>query len=376
MNKQEVLELLKRYNAGDCSAEEKGLVESWYLQFERTDAEALPDEQRTADLEAIRNSLPVHQPQVRRMPALYKIAAAAAIVSIISTAAYFAFHSTGAPSGAIAAIDQVAKPGGNKAVLTLANGKQIVLTDASNGLLTTQSNIYVIKTADGKIVYQKSQPVSLSINVDYNSVQTPAGGIYSLLLSDGTEVTLDAASSIRYPVLFRGNERRVEITGQAYFKVTHDRSKPFRVACNGQTIEVLGTQFNINSYPDEGNTKTTLVEGSVKVSKGNKQAILKPGQRSVVINSSNVMTIADADEESDLAWKNGIFQFRRADVQMVMRQFSRWYNVDVRYEGKVPQTAITGKVLRSANASQIISILNALGIETKTEGRTIIIIGK
>ncbi len=376
MNKQEVLELLKRYNAGDCSAEEKDLVESWYLQFERTDAEALPDEQRSADLEAIRKSLPVHQPRVRRTPALYKIAAAAAIVSIISTAAYFAFHSTGVPSQGIAAIDRVAKPGDNKAVLTLANGKQIVLTNASNGLLTTQSNIYVTKTADGKIVYQKSQPVSSSINVDYNSVQTPAGGIYSLLLSDGTEVTLDAASSIRYPVLFRGNERRVEITGQAYFKVTHDRSKPFRVACNGQTIEVLGTQFNINSYPDEGNIKTTLVEGSVKVSKGDRQAILKPGQRSVVINSSNVMTIADADEESDLAWKNGIFQFRRADVQMVMRQFSRWYNVDVRYEGKVPQTAITGKVLRSANASQIISILNALGIETKTEGRTIIIVGR
>lgn len=262
-------------------------------------------------------------------------------------------------------------PGSKKAILTLNNGQQVVLTGAANGQLANEHNMVISKTADGKVVY-KGAVSNDGGNLAYNTMTTPMGGTYSLVLADGSKVMLDAGSSIRYPVTFAGNERTVEIKGQAYFEVIHDKSRPFRVISNGQTVEVLGTHFNINAYAEEKAITTTLLEGKVKISKDGKTALLAPGQQSVVEANHNI-TISNAEVERAVAWKNDLFSFHHADLETVMRQFSRWYNVKVVYEGTVPKVAITGEVLRNANAEQILKILSNLGIHFNMDGQKIII---
>jgi transmembrane sensor len=374
MQKQEIRELIKKYNAGTCTSYEKELVESWYMQFEPAGIKDLSEEERSADLDAIWNSLPIHQPTIRRMAIMYRTTAAAAILVFLSIGIYYFTHRGPDQQKVIATIARTLKPGGNKAILTLSDGKQIVLTDAAKGQLASQSNATIEKTAEGNIVYNQAA-TALGVNgaLAYNSMSTPQGGTYELTLSDGTKVTLDAASSIRYPVVFGSTERRVEITGQAYFEVAHNKMKPFRVSSKGQTVEVLGTHFNINAYSNEEATKTTLLEGSVKVFNNQQTALLKPGQQSAIMNGNTAIKVNNADIETAVAWKNGLFRFKRADLQTVMRQFSRWYNVEVVYEGAVPNAAITGKVLRTANAEQVLKIINSLGIKFKTDGKKIVI---
>jgi transmembrane sensor len=378
MQRLEVIDLIKKYNADACSEEEKALVESWYLQFEQKELADLSDEERIADLDKIWNALPVHHQKIRQMGLWYRVAAAAIILVFLSVGVYIVSQQIDKRQQQTALnLSRSITPGGNSAILTLNNGQQIALTGAQNGQLATQGNTAVTKTADGHVAYDPKQAVAhvnSSQNLVYNTMTTPTGGTYNLTLSDGTKVSLDAASSIRYPVDFNGNERRVEITGQAYLEVAHNKLKPFRVTSNGQTVEVLGTHFNINAYTDEGSTKTTLLEGRVKVSKAGKVAFLQPGQQSVVLTGDANIDVNDADIETTMAWKTGIFRFKRADLQTVMRQFSRWYNVQVFYEGNVPDAAITGKVQRNANASHVLEILNKLGIKFKIEGRKITIL--
>lgn len=377
MQRHDIPNLIKRYNSGTCSDEEKELIESWYLQFEQTDLIELSEAERKADLDNIWNALPINQQKVRKMNTWYRVAAAATILLFLSISIYFIANRVPDQEVAIHNIARVTVPGGNRAVLTLGNGSRIILTGARNGTLATQQNIVINKTADGQVVYNAdAKSTKAGEKVAYNTMTTPQGGMYDLTLSDGTRVMLDAASSIRYPVVFNGYERRVEITGQAYFEVVHNKAKPFRVITNGQTVEVLGTHFNVNAYADEPSTQTTLLEGSVKVTKGTQMALLAPGQQAVIFNGANAIKVKTADTETAIAWKNGVFSFKRADLKTVMRQFARWYDVQVTYEGDAPDAAITGKVLRSANASHVLQIVSDLGIKFKTEGKKIIIIKK
>jgi transmembrane sensor len=376
MQREQISSLIKKYNAGNASKDEKELVESWYMQFEQKDLQDLSEAERAADLDLIWNKLPIHQQKVRSMTLWYRVTAAAAILLFISIGVYYITNREPDQQKVIQNIAKIAKPGGNQAILILGNGKQVVLTGANNGTLTTQGSTAITKTAEGKVVYQSNASASSKEVVSYNTMVTPVGGTYNLTLADGTKVMLDAASSIHYPVTFTGNERKVEITGQAYFEVAHNKAKPFRVTTNGQTVEVLGTHFNINAYTDEGSTKTTLLEGSVKITNASGAVVIKPGQQSVIAKGNTAIAVKDADVETATAWKDGIFRFKRADLQTVMHQFSRWYNVEVVYEGDIPQAAITGKVLRNENATHMLEILSKLGIRFRMEGKKIVIIQK
>jgi transmembrane sensor len=375
MQRQEIPNLIKKYNAGTASADEKELVESWYMQFEQKNLQDLTHAEREADLDMIWTKLPVHRQKVWSMAVWYRVAAAAVVLLFLSIGIYYMAATGPDQQKVIQAIAKITTPGGNKAILTLSNGSQVVLTGARNGQVAMQSNIVINKTADGKLIYQPGTQAATNA-LAYNTMTTPAGGTYDLTLADGTRVKLDAASSIRYPVAFNGDERRVEVTGQVYFEVAHNKAKPFRVTGNGQTVEVLGTHFNVNAYTDERATQTTLLEGSVKVTKAGSLVLLKPGQQSVIAMNSDAISVKEANVETALAWKNGLFTFERADLQTVMRQFARWYNVQVIYEGDAPRVAITGKVLRKANATQVLEILVKLGIKFKVDGQKIIVLQK
>lgn len=265
-------------------------------------------------------------------------------------------------------------PGGNKAMLTLSNGQQISLDNVQTGQLAREANAVIHKTAEGKVVYEVLTTGGHSIaETSYNTLTTPRGGKYDLTLSDGTKVWLNAASSIRYPSTFPDNSRQVEITGEAYFEVVHDAKKPFRVLVAGQLIEDLGTQFNVNAYIDESAVKTTLIEGSIKVSNKLNSIFLKPGQQAIIQTNQSVVVNPDADIDEAMAWHRGLFTFNDADIQTVMRQLSRWYDVDITYEGVVPQRRFSGKIYRNINALKVADILSYKQIHFRIEGRKIIV---
>ncbi|NHA03542.1 FecR family protein [Mucilaginibacter sp. HC2] len=270
-------------------------------------------------------------------------------------------------------------PGSNKAILTLADGSKIVLDDTKRGKIASQQNIVITKDESGELVYQVAEATQhedqpLFEKVVMNMLATPRGGQYEIVLPDGTKVWLNSASSLKYPTAFAGNERRVELTGEAYFEVSKDPNKPFYVKTTTQTVTVLGTHFNINSYADEATTKTTLLEGSVKVISNTSGASvkLKPGEQAVnTINTIDVKENADIDEA--VAWKNGKFLFRNTDLHTIMRQLSRWYDVDVEYQGNVVQKHYRGRISRNVPVSEIFQILKTSGINFTIDGRKIIV---
>lgn len=263
-------------------------------------------------------------------------------------------------------------PGGDKAVLTLDDGSQVVLDNSKNGTLSEEGDTKVVKPENGQLVYEAAK-VAVAKPM-YNTLSTPKGGQYQLTLSDGTKVWLNAASSLRFPLVFAGNERKVEMTGEIFFEVAKNAKKPFKVVSNGQEVEVLGTHFNVMAYPNEKAIKTTLVEGSVKVSKDNRSTILQPGQQAKVgFNNGIFRTINDVSLEEELAWKDGNFQFNNASLDVIMRQIERWYDVDIEYVGKVPDEHFTGKLPRNTNLSNVLKILSMSEIQFKIEGKKIII---
>ncbi|SEN92793.1 protein of unknown function [Mucilaginibacter gossypiicola] len=270
-------------------------------------------------------------------------------------------------------------PGTNKAVLTLADGSTIVLDSAKHGQIASQQHAVIKEDENGKVVYEATDNAQSPTApapaeaIAMNMLATPRGGQYQVVLPDGTRVWLNAASSIKYPTAFTGNERRVELTGEAYFEVSKDPSKPFNVKTANQTVTVLGTHFNINSYTDEGVTKTTLLEGSVRVTGNTGQSVkIKPGEQAV--NSLSYISInANANIDEAVAWKNGKFVFSNTDLQTIMRQLSRWYDVDVEYQGKTAQKHYMGRISRNVPVSKIFEILKTSGLNFTINGRKIIV---
>ncbi|AYL95583.1 FecR family protein [Mucilaginibacter celer] len=271
------------------------------------------------------------------------------------------------------------QPGTNKATLTLADGSTLVLDSNRRGKIASQQNVVIKADEDGKLVYEASRgdelarPSAPVLTIALNVLTTPRGGQYQLVLPDGTKVWLNAASSLKYPAAFTGIERKVELTGEAYFEVSKDPSKPFYVKTAGQTVTVLGTHFNINSYTDEAATKTTLLEGSVKVTGNNGQSVkIKPGEQAV--NYANDISIKqNVNTDEAIAWKNGKFMFRNTDLQTIMRQLSRWYDVDVEYRGTIAQKHYMGRISRNVPVSQIFEILKTSGLNFTINGRKIIV---
>ncbi|MBB5637838.1 hypothetical protein HDE68_003763 [Pedobacter cryoconitis] len=267
-------------------------------------------------------------------------------------------------------------PGRSKAILTLSNGSKIILADSKNGEITNQSGTIITKK-DSQLVYQKSGS-SPADKYAYNAVETPKGGQYQLVLPDGTKVWLNAASSLRYPLAFQGNERKVELTGEAYFEVAKDKTRPFKVHSNNQVVEVLGTHFNINVYSNEPFIKTTLLEGSVKVtnSSTNAQTIIRPGEQSIIQKTGNsAIKVKDVDMDEAVAWKNGYFMFNSEQLESVLRKISRWYDVDIQYQNEeLKHQLFSGTLSKYLSVSQVLKKLELLqSVHFKTEGRKIIV---
>lgn len=262
-------------------------------------------------------------------------------------------------------------PGKNKAILTLANGSKIVLDAARNGTLANQGNTVIHKEKDGEVVYDHINSANNSVSdIAYNTISTPLGGQYQIILPDGSKVWLNAASSLKFPATFSGNERRVELVGEAYFEVAKNKEKPFKVSANNMQVEVLGTHFNIMAYRNENSTNTTLLEGSVKIIRGNESRTIKPGQQAKA--GDNNIQVLNVNAEDAMAWKNGYFNFSHENIEVIMRKIARWYNIETVYEGPVTKEDFAGTISRYKNVSEVLHTLELTGlIHFRIEGRRI-----
>ena len=272
------------------------------------------------------------------------------------------------------AVRDVAAPSRSRATLTLGNGRRLDLDSAASGAVAMQGSAQVVKGADGRLTYQTAGPLTHD-QLLYNTLDNPRGSqVVNLVLADGTHVWLNAESSIRYPAVFVGDERTVTITGEAYLEVAPDASKPFRVVAGAETIDVLGTAFNINVYPDESRLRTTLVDGKVRVSAAGYERLLQPGQQVTCRSDGSGLTLApDPDLEQVLAWKNGRFAFKSADLPTVMRELARWYNIEVSYEGNIPDRHFTGRIGKSLTLDQVLKGLTRARVNYRIEGRKLVI---
>lgn len=302
-----------------------------------------------------------------------QIAAAAILIFFISGAVYYRQVGSRKTEFAekSAANPATILPGGNRAMLTTADGSVIVLDSMQNGLLSQQGNTN-IKKQGASLVYHTAAPVAAA-EVVFNTLSTPRGGQYQLTLPDGSRVWLNAASSLHYPVAFTGNVRNVELSGEAYFEIAPNKEKPFRVNVGGMRVEVLGTHFNIKAYKEEDAIRTSLLEGKVKVVKGGLTDMLQPGQQAILHAESGGFKKINVNMDGVIAWKNGLFQFDGDDITGIMRQIDRWYDVEVVYSDKVPVRRFEGKISRNAQLSDVLHILELSGVKFKVEGKKIIV---
>lgn len=269
---------------------------------------------------------------------------------------------------------QVSKivPGGKRAILTMGDGSTIVLDSLHNASI--QRGSVKISKKDGLLIYDGSARLKKRAPEVFNTLTTPRGGQYKVILADGTKVWLNASSSLRFPTAFTGRERTVELTGEGYFEVARNKKKPFHVNVNEMQVEVLGTHFNINAYDDECSIKTSLLEGSVKIKKGDISSFLKPGQEGVLKKNSDNVKIKNIDVNQVVAWKNGLFEFDGADIKSIMRQIGRWYDVDVAYSGKIPKRRFEGTISRDAQLSDVLEILKLSNVKFSVQGKKIVIL--
>lgn len=362
-------QLIERYLEGKATDEELmaffGLINSRQL-------DALIESYMDADIAALTNERPVIK---RLWP---RIAAAASILLALSAGGYFFFHKPRQPQQIAQNQPQDIAPGHNQATLTLANGQKIVLTKGLHGQLAQQGTATVQVNNGNAIAYTANANATETAPV-YNTLTTVRGeqSPYPLVLADGTKIWLDAASSVTFPTAFVGKERLVKITGQAYFEVTHDAAHPFKVMVKGQTIEDLGTTFNINAYDDEPTIQTTLISGKIRLTNSVAAAMLRPGQVAIVSPQKSGITVKDVDTEGAIAWKNGYFLFEHESLESAMRKISRWYDVEVVYpEGKVSESYV-GSATRYGNVSGALRALEMTGdVRFKIEGRKIIVLKK
>lgn len=360
MEKEKIKELLHKYRKGQCTDVEKAWVESLYDQLANPLSSDLTNEMIQSDLDEV----------YHRLPALSKTKAfiiwpkiiAAAIVLIFISIGFYVFTKKDASQPLVQVIDKSKvnpsdfAPGTNKAMLTLADGSKIALDNTVDEKILDKGGIKITKNEDGLISYQINPGVK---EIKSNTLSTPKGGQYQVILSDGTKVWLNAASSLTYPTVFTGGERKVLLKGEAYFEVAKNLQQTFKVVTDRQELVVLGTHFNINSYEDEPDIKTTLLEGSIKVSalQTNHTILLKPGEQSS-LKKSGKLQVNQINAENAIAWKSGLFQFQGSSIQEALRQMARWYDVTIEFEGPAPDIQLWGEVHRNANAIEALEVLS------------------
>lgn len=293
-----------------------------------------------------------------RLP-IWKLAAAAAVIVVGSFTLYSSLQNVLEKKAPLAYHNDV-MPGGEKATLTLADGSKISLDNKAVGRLATQGDISIEKDANGQIVYLfkgKGEDETQKIN----TLTTPAGGKFSVVLSDGSKVWLNASSSIKFPAAFSKDSRKVEIRGEAYFEIEKDTKRPFYVESGSSEIKVLGTHFNVMSYPDEYRSELTLLEGAVQFTKNGHAELLKPGKQILFTESDSYTKQITANIEEVMAWKNDLFVFNNTNIDEIMKELVRWYDVKIKYEGEKPDISFTGVIPRNANVSKVLKALELTG---------------
>jgi ferric-dicitrate binding protein FerR (iron transport regulator) len=366
MNTDTFKELVDRYISGTLNENErvtfrKLLDDPRYVQElsdlmdERLAAKAAEEYDYPEVVERIRTAVE-KKITTKKYPIWLKIAAAA----VILLGSTLLITTTQRKEVQIAQQPATVIPGNNKAILTLADGSTVTLD--STGHQVIKQGSATIHQKGGQLLYDV---LGESNTISYNTLSTPRGGQYQVTLPDGTKAWLNASSSLRFPTTFSNGERRVELNGEAYFEVAKNENMPFKVVANTMNIDVLGTHFNVAAYHDENHITTTLLEGAVKVN----NVLLKPGQQAVL---NGDLKVSPGDTEGAIAWKNGYFKFSNENIQSVMRKISRWYNVDIEYQGDVTQKVLWGTVSRFENITEVLKMLELTGsIHFKMEGRTI-----
>ena len=378
MQKERFLFLLKKHLSKTCSPSEKEALFAMLTEMNNNDelgewleeawqsfapGEALTPEEADAHFNKILASSEKNYNEhisprrgIRTINRYWLRIAAIFLVALTGATTWFFINRNHAEATAHHAKDTYAHditPGGNYATLTLSDGSQVILDSTSNGVVANQGNAKIIKLANGKLKYENADAPH---KVLYNTMSTPKGGQYRLMLPDGTEVWLNAASSITYPVAFTGKERNVSITGEVYFEVAKNAARPFKVKVNEEVIEVLGTHFNVNAYDNEDAVKTTLSEGSVKVVSRNNYMQLQPGQQAQNDKNGHLRLINNPDMEETFAWKDGLFRFNGANIATIMKQAARWYGVEVIYKDKIDETFVA-EIPRNVNLSKLLELL-------------------
>lgn len=382
MNKQNVIDILARYRSNSCTEEERQLIENWIVHG-AADSLDLSDNELLEDLLDIRLRLEYDLSKETSVRTLgfqrwFLYVAAMLVMGAIGTWALWNIQKVNQKTEIISLKPEDIQPGGNRATLTLADGHTIDLSGAQREIFVGDEITY----ADGSAVLSPGSGVrnpntatskshGPTSDASLLTLSTPKGGTYQVTLSDGSKVWLNSASKLTYPSRFSGKKRIVELDGEAYFEVSK-RSKtasPFLVKSHNQTVEVLGTQFNISAYIDEPEVKTTLVEGSVKVALINKTSayptILKPGQQSIVVMDKT--TVNNVDVSSFVGWKEGYFIFNGTELREAMKQLSRWYDLEIAYEGSIPRTPFYGKISRNDTLAEVLTILKEGKVKFRIE---------
>ncbi|WP_343702564.1 FecR domain-containing protein [Chitinophaga sp.] len=386
MDHQDIISLLDKAASGTITEAEQAMLAE---RLRRVDAAAfrqlmeqyqetvlqqgVPGEPDTLLFEKIKGCIASLEERPRLVSSRWRTyaAAAAILLLVLAGGAYWFINRPAAPDIADVPQEPNIAPGGNKAVLTLADGTQVTLDSAGTGTLAQQGGINVLKLDSGQLAYQgmsaQGQPMQ------YNTLAIPRGGQFRLTLPDGTRVWLNAVSSLTYPVAFNGKDRTVELQGQAYFEIAQQPDKPFRVKVRDMEVQVLGTHFDIMAYADEQVINTTLVEGALLVKQGAVTQRLRPGQQAVRNNATSALTVQAADVDKVTAWKSGFFEFDDADLPAILRQVSRWYDVEIINETKGETGLFWGRINRQLPLASVLKLLASNGVHYKINGNKVTI---
>ena len=383
MEKQRYLNLLEKYLAGKSTRNEEILLDEYYKRLEKMSDVSLSDEQehrlKVSIMEKISASIDSPNEQSEQIvKRSYRIwYAAASVLIMIAVGSFFIRRDKKAEmiSKVPDATKQDIRPGSNKAVLTLSSGEQIVLAEPHAGILAREGATQIIKKENGELVYNLEDKTSAhNTKPVHNTITVPRGGQYQLVLSDGSKVLLNAASSLTYPAEFNGRYRNVELKGEGYFEVTKNTSMPFIVKANNVVVRVLGTHFNISAYSDDANITTTLIEGAVSMNKGKQTKLLAPGQQGISAYTNSEISVQPANIEQTMGWVKGNFVFKDLNIKEVMKIASRWYDIEVEYRGNVQSKKFGGTTSRFSNITELLDYMKITGgVNYKIEGRRVIL---
>lgn len=382
MEEKQFYQLLKKYRTGEATAEEIGLLHAYYDLFDSQPdglanmhdkkAESLKDDIKAG----IDKRLDVSEKKSRLRPPYFRLLwVAASVAALAAVGAVIGNRMAHEPLAEKFARFDV-KPGRKNVTLTLANGSKLIIRPNTTGQLTTQGSTILAQKNAGLLVYTAASTANSNPITQYNTISIPDGTEFEVILPDGSKAFLNANSSLKYPTVFNGGTRQVELQGEGYFEVTHNKEKPFIVQTARQTVLVLGTHFNINAYADERTTKTTLLEGRVQIMAGPQAFTLIPGEQAMVTNNGSPLRegmIMNADTDQAVAWKNGFFQYHEADIKAIMRDFSRWYGVKVIYDGNIHERLFSGAIHKDLSLLQALDLLGYANVHFTIENKQITI---